>query len=255
MKTGQICYSSINRTSFTFRELRSFRALYISQNLLGNTSIGLKNPRLSNTREIFKQNQEDVRNTANTKAYSYTYFGNAEAISPAHRRRFRESQKANNLPNISANESFPNIKRKVFHFPTKRAKTIYSFSQFNGIRSLLVGGTLCRNIETNSDKNIFLSNTTKNVTPLSLSFADLNQKLIQKGFSTVSTFESTFKFLPTFRIGGSFFFLSTSIYSWKEEKIRSRNFQFVDLVTAYLYPIENIFFYVHCCSTPKLTTK
>lgn len=231
MKTTFFCNISANgitRSLFTFRELRSFRALYVSQILAANNPVVTGGVVEKDNHSCLSNDHNKSSN--NGKVISYTYFGNAEATSPAHRRRFRESLKASLASRRGSINQEHKMDRQFFHYPAKRAKLIYSFGQFKGVRSLLVGGTLCRSIKSTSNESStsFLAN----------SFSAANKCLIGEGNSNIKTFEARFKYLPTFVMGGPVPLISTSMYSRKKKRSTASRYELSDLTTTYLHSLE-----------------
>jgi hypothetical protein len=108
MKQSFISLAKLSNFSFPFRELRSFRAYYISRNLM---------------------NSKD--NSA-----IYSFYGNGEAISPKQRRQFRESSINGDISGITANEI------KIVLFPGKIAKRIYATSSLKIVKCFLKGTTI-----------------------------------------------------------------------------------------------------------------
>lgn len=108
MKQSIISLAKLSNFSFNFRELRSFRAYYISRNLI---------------------------NTKDNSA-TYSFYGNGEAISPKQRRQFRESSINGDISGITDNEI------KIVLFPGKIAKRIYATSSLKIIKSFLKGTTI-----------------------------------------------------------------------------------------------------------------
>lgn len=184
------------RSALTFRELRNFRVLHISQ----------------------KINQSGYAEINSPSTLTYSFFGNAEAISPAQRRRFRESQST--LQESSKTSIEHSSRRKVSIFPTKRAKSIYAFSGFSGIRSLLKGITLYTSIKTSIPQLDQLGRNKVNnqqTTPLAFSYD--SQIKFSKGIQRVNSLENTFHLLPTFR-------LSESVEDAQSKKLFARSFAY-----------------------------
>lgn len=182
-------FSLTNKITFTFRELRSFRAFYISQNFR-NTSLELNSATVPQV---------------NKPGFTYIVYGNAEAISPAQRRRFRESQrtfpffnglhpKRSTTGNNSTLETSQKFSRKLSLFSTKRTKQIYAFSRFQSMRYLLYGNTLAIKF------NIHHSNppSARN-TELSASLSLFNQGKFTQIMTSRTLFEPFFKFFTTYR--------------------------------------------------------
>lgn len=182
-------FSLSNKTTFTFRELRSFRAFYISQNFR-NTSLELNSVTVP---QVTKP------------GFTYMFYGNAEAISPAQRRRFRESQKTfpffndlNPKRSTTGNNGIPEtsqkFSRKLSLFSTKRTKQMYAFSSFQSVRYLLYGNTLSIKF------TIYHSNppATRN-TELSASLSLFNQGNFTQIMNSRTFFEPFFKFFTTYR--------------------------------------------------------
>lgn len=93
-KTNLLYVSSI----FTFRELRRFRSLQLS------TEYGSQIT--TNTSKIVAQETNIGFKAEMTQTLAYSFYGNAEAISPAQRRRLRaESTNVVKLINTSVDHS------------------------------------------------------------------------------------------------------------------------------------------------------
>ena len=104
---------------FTFRQLRNFRFFFLTQEFVNKNL-------LQNARKIQTEGNDF---SSSPHQMNYSIFGNAEAISPVQRRRFRESQRAYKTSQ----------KRKLSLFPTKRGKRRYSFSALKPIQSFFDG--------------------------------------------------------------------------------------------------------------------
>lgn len=143
---------SVNAFSFTFRELRRFRSFYLSRNLLSTEG---------NDARAIDINSNFVKNNF----IRYSFYGNADAISPQQRRQFRgelfrRKDTVNLFNNTSAltqmsweqgfnqnafnseKTTFFDVTRKISVFSIKRAKRVFSISFLNKFRSSLQGSVL-----------------------------------------------------------------------------------------------------------------
>lgn len=166
-------FSLATANNFTFRELRNFRALYVSQHLQEN----------------------DTQLVKRKRKFTYTFYGNAEAISPAQRRRFRESQRT--FPFLKENEQKVSLfQRKLKLFSTKRTKLVYSFSSFDSIRRLLYGTILSRQFVVFDTGTSFFKQKS-NILSKNISFSE--ESYIANIISTRPFLENFFKYSATFR--------------------------------------------------------
>lgn len=170
---------------FTFRQLRSFRFFYLTQEFVNKNL-------LTNSFEV----QSKLESSQSTYQINYSIFGNAEAISPVQRRRFRESQRTSTFSQ----------KRKLSLFPTKRGKRIYSFSAIKPIQSFFDGTRRCvgisEKLDTSPAHQIFSSNIND------LSFSLESHGSLKKAMSQTVAMQSIFQFSP-------FYFFGNIVYTKK----------------------------------------
>lgn len=120
MNYSPINFAKNSNFSFNFRELRSFRAYYISRNLINSK----------------------------TNSAIYSFYGNGEAISPSQRRQFRESSINGNISGIDTNEI------KIVLFPGKIAKRVYAMNSLKTMKSFLKGTTIRITVKNNMNVDI-----------------------------------------------------------------------------------------------------
>ena len=254
MKVTSHLFALTNKTTFTFRELRSFRAFYISQNFrnTSNQCLGVSPAKIPQRHK---------------HEFTYMFYGNAEAISPAQRRRFRESQRTFpffsdlNITKFSTESIFseqpnqPNFRgnqgssRKLSLFSTKRTKQIYAFSHFQSMRYLLYGSTLSikfvinnDNLHNNADQSF--NKKTINQREISKSLSFFNSGNFHKIMSSRVFFEPFFKFFTTYRQVQTPSRQGYSIY--RINQIKNKSFfesprQSSDIRSVHLQFLEQIF--------------
>lgn len=189
MKKTSIIFAS----QFTFRELRTFRSLQLFQEYISNN--------LPNKKKIISTSESN----AAIQTYTYSFYGNAEAISPIQRRRLRAEATGVAKPfTRSVDQSAviaktpQQVKLKLSLFPTKRGSLLHAYSPFHQTRSLRKATLLHASFIYVSSENPNISNRQNT----SINLVAFNT-IVNQSSNTLTLLQSILFYIPTVVKGSS----------------------------------------------------